>query len=91
MKNRYAAIVAGMIILAAASPALAETSVRSEVELTRSDIQADRKLIVADSLPLTDAQASTFWPVYNAYRGDLNKLGDRLSIWSWSSARTTTR
>jgi hypothetical protein len=58
-----------------AVPALAQT--RSDVEVTRADIQADRKAIVADNLPLTDAQGAAFWPVYQEYRTEMSKIGDR--------------
>lgn len=78
MSRLYATIAAVIVVLATAGTVYAQTSVRSDIEVTRSDIQADRKAIVADNLPLTDAQAAAFWPVYNAYRMDLTKLGDRL-------------
>jgi hypothetical protein len=55
--------------------ALAQT--RNDVEITRADIQADRKALVADNLPLTDAQGAAFWPVYQEYRGEMSKIGDR--------------
>ena len=58
-----------------ALPALAQT--RNDVEITRADIQADRKALVADNLPLTDAQGAAFWPVYQEYRGEMSKIGDR--------------
>src|SRR5262245_23679145 len=58
-----------------AVPALAQT--RNDVEITRADIQADRKALVADNLPLTDAQGAAFWPVYQEYQGEMSKIGDR--------------
>ena len=64
--------VLGLLLSASA---LAQT--RSDVEVTRADIQADRKTIVADNLHLTDAQGAAFWPVYQEYRGEMSKVGDR--------------
>jgi len=58
-----------------ALPALAQT--RNDVEITRADIQADRKAIVADNLSLTDEQGAAFWPVYQEYRNEMAKIGDR--------------
>jgi len=58
-----------------ALPALAQT--RNDVEITRADIQADRKAIVADNLSLTDEQGAAFWPVYQEYRNEIAKIGDR--------------
>jgi hypothetical protein len=65
---------AGLLLLSVL-PALAQT--RSDVEVTRADIQADRKAIVAANLPLTDAQGAAFWPLYQEYRGEMSKIGDR--------------
>lgn len=67
--------VAGLLSLLLTLPLLAQT--RSEVEVTRADIQADRKAIVAANLPLTDAQGAAFWPLYQEYRGEMSKIGDR--------------
>ena len=50
----------------------------SEVEVTRAEIQADRKTIVADNLPLTEEQATAFWPIYREYRLEIDKIGDRV-------------
>ena len=56
-------------------PAMAQT--RNDVEITRADIQADRKALVAANLELTDAQAAAFWPIYEEYRLEMSKIGDR--------------
>jgi len=54
-----------------------QAHVRSEVELTRQQIQTDRQAIVAAGLPLMEQQAAAFWPVYREYRAALNPIGDR--------------
>jgi hypothetical protein len=64
-----------VLLVLSALPALAQT--RNDVEITRADIQADRKALVAENLPLTDAQGGAFWPVYQEYRGEMSKIGDR--------------
>jgi hypothetical protein len=66
---------AGPLTLLLTLPLLAQT--RSDVEVTRADIQADRKAIVAANLSLTDAQGAAFWPLYQEYRGEMSKIGDR--------------
>jgi hypothetical protein len=50
---------------------------RSEIELTRQEIQTERQAIVAKNLPLTEQQSAAFWPLYREYRGALAPLGDR--------------
>ena len=56
----------------------ATAQVRSEVELTRQQIQTERQELVTVGMELTDEQAATFWPVYREYRNELAPVGDRL-------------
>jgi hypothetical protein len=49
----------------------------AQVQSARAELQADRTKIVADNLPLTEAEAQKFWPLYNEYRGRWSKLDDR--------------
>ena len=46
------------------------------IELLRSDLNAQRRQIVSETMQLDDKQARIFWPVYNDYEADLDKLGD---------------
>jgi hypothetical protein len=48
------------------------------MEILRQKIKADKKLIVAANMQLTDAEAKKFWPVYESYQQDLAKLNQRL-------------
>lgn len=73
MIKRVVVAVAALALPAAPMQA----QVRSEIELTRQQIQTDRQAIVAAGLPLTEEQAAQFWPVYREYRTALNPIGDR--------------
>jgi hypothetical protein len=42
------------------------------------EIKADKKLIVAQNLKLTDAEGTAFWPVYDAYQKDLQQINQRI-------------
>ncbi len=55
----------------------ASAQVRSEIELTRQQIQTERQALVAEAMELTDEQAAAFWPVYRDYRNELAPVGDR--------------
>ncbi len=46
------------------------------VQLMRQDIQSQRKQIVAANMPLTDTEATKFWPVYDRYVQAMSKIGD---------------
>lgn len=68
------AIVAGL-----ASAAMAQTSGTTNMEILRQKIKADKKLVVAQNLNLTDAEGMAFWPVYDAYQKDLQQVNERLT------------
>jgi hypothetical protein len=48
------------------------------MEVLREKLKADKKLVVAANMQLTEAEAPGFWPVYEAYQADLHKLNARL-------------
>ena len=70
------------ILLAALAgfPALgmAQDKSTNKLEITDEDLKADKKLIVAKYMELTESEAKTFWPVYEEYQKDLQKLNERL-------------
>jgi len=47
-----------------------------DVQLLREDIRSQKKQLIAANMGLTDAEAVKFWPVYDQYSADLNKLAD---------------
>jgi len=57
-------------------PAVATAQVATDLAVTRQQIQADRQAIVAENLPLTDDQATKFWPMYQEYRIAVGKIAD---------------
>jgi hypothetical protein len=61
-----------------AVPALAQDKLASNMEILREKLRADKKLVVAENMQLTEAEAKGFWPVYEAYQADLDRLNTRL-------------
>lgn len=51
----------------------------TEVQQLLADLKADRQGMVAANLPLSEGEARAFWPVYKAYRADVEPLGDRMA------------
>ena len=41
-------------------------------------IKADKKLVVASNMNLTDAEAKNFWPLYDGYQKELEQINQRL-------------
>ena len=76
------AMVAGLASVAMAQtppPATATATATTNMEILRQKIKADKKLVVAQYLQLTDAEGGTFWPVYDAYQKDLQQVNQRLA------------
>ena len=73
---RLAAAFALFVCLAV--PAAAQETGTTNMEILRQKIQADRKLLIAQNLELTDAEGAKFWPVYEAYQKDLQQINQRL-------------
>jgi hypothetical protein len=48
------------------------------MSILRDKIRADKKLLVAQNMSLTEAEAPKFWPVYEAYQKDLAASNERL-------------
>jgi hypothetical protein len=50
----------------------------NNLEIIHEKLKADKKLIVSNYMELTEAEAKSFWPVYDDYQKDLQKINDRL-------------
>jgi len=53
--------------------------VDSKMEILRQKIKTDKKYIVSENLNLTDTEAKGFWPLYESYQKDLQKINQRIS------------
>jgi hypothetical protein len=67
-----------VILILAIAPAFAQQAPADNFEVLRDKLRADKKLVVADNMGLTESEAKAFWPVYEAYQADLKKLNERL-------------
>jgi len=78
---------AGLVFVATmvlAGPAAAQTQsapsqLADNMQILREKLKADKKLVVAANMELTEAEAKGFWPVYEAYQKDLQKVNERLA------------
>jgi len=63
-----------------AAPGFAQDGASStaNTEILMQKIKADKKLLVASNMDLTDAEAKNFWPVYDGYQKELGELNERL-------------
>ncbi len=73
----------------------AQNQPADNMDILRDKLKADKKLLVAENLGLTDAESKVFWPVYEDYQKELTGLNQRLgkTIQSYANeynARTMT-
>jgi hypothetical protein len=69
------------LVFAVAAPALAQTAPSgstTNMEILAAKIKADKKLLVAQTVGLTDEEGKAFWPIYDAYQAELQKVNQRL-------------
>ena len=78
----FPCLVLIIVFAAAGTTAFAqrETATGVEVErdlaLLRRDLKTDKKKLIALNLPLTETEATKFWPVYDQYTGEMSKVYD---------------
>ena len=48
----------------------------ANIQLMRQDIRSERKKVVAANMPLTETEATKFWPVYDRYIAETIKVND---------------
>jgi hypothetical protein len=48
------------------------------MEILREKVKADKKLLVASNMKLTEEEGKAFWPIYDSYQKDLQALNERL-------------
>ncbi len=74
MNRILIAFTAGMLLLAGDGFAADMTA---NIEVLRSIAETERKATVAENMFFTPEEAEKFWPVYNEYREQARKVGDK--------------
>jgi transcriptional regulator GlxA family with amidase domain len=90
MMKRYlgfAAVMTALILMltlvsapirAAETAAEKKDSATSNMEILREKVKADKKLVVAANMDLTDTEAKAFWPIYQEYQAELAKANEKI-------------
>jgi hypothetical protein len=69
--------VLGLIMSVGGMPAFSQEKPSDNMQIVIEKIHADKKLLVAENMQLTDAEAKAFWPVYTQYQDELFLLRTR--------------
>ena len=70
-------LLTAVLSLGLATGAVAQQEPSANMKIVAEKVRADKKLLVAANMDLTEAEAAKFWPVYDAYQVDLGKLARR--------------
>jgi hypothetical protein len=71
----------GVLFAQNAQSSTSPTVSDQDVQLLRQDLRSRKKQLIAANLPLTDAEAVKFWPLYDQYTAETTKINDsRFSV-----------
>lgn len=77
VKNLIGVAVA-LTLLGYAPLSAAQDKPADNMQILRDKIKADKKLLVATNMELTESEAKNFWPIYDQYQKDLQKINRRM-------------
>ena len=72
-----AAIV--MMLFGFAPLRAAQDKPADNMQILRDKLKADKKLLVASNMELTESEAKGFWPIYDQYQKELQKINQRMA------------
>jgi hypothetical protein len=71
-------VIMVVALVGLAMPAAAQQKSADDMQIMRDKVKADKKLLVATNMQLTEAEAKAFWPVYEDYQKDLAAINQRI-------------
>ena len=71
-------IVMVLALVGSAVAVAAQDKPADNMQIMRDKIKADKKLVVAGNMELTESEAKAFWPVYEQYQKDLGAINERI-------------
>ncbi|MGE3312222.1 MAG: hypothetical protein AB7O66_19840 [Limisphaerales bacterium] len=74
--TRLLAVTASLLGLL--TPTATAQTATDEIEVIRGSLKADRKVVIAEAMQLTEPESAAFWPLYRDYRFEMDQLSDGL-------------
>ena len=71
-------VALAITLLGFAPLAMAQDKPADNMQILRDKIKADKKLVVATNMELTESEAKSFWPIYEEYQKELQKINRRI-------------
>jgi len=78
MLNKVAGAAVAIILFGFVPSSVAQDKPADNMQILRDKIKADKKLLVATNMELTESEAKSFWPIYDEYQNDLQKINRRI-------------
>ena len=76
--SRVMGAAIAIVLFGLAPYSIAQDKPADNMEILRDKIKADKKLLVATNMELTESEAKNFWPIYDQYQKDLQKINQRM-------------
>jgi hypothetical protein len=76
-EHLFSAAILATLFLVFAGALAAQDKPADNMRIVLDKLKADKKLLVAENMQLTDAEAKGFWPVYDRYQNELFLLRAR--------------
>ncbi|MGH9809689.1 MAG: hypothetical protein ACRD9W_20965 [Terriglobia bacterium] len=80
MKSLMPLLFAALLALPAVAQDKGGAAPADNMQILREKLKADKKLLVAANMQLTEAEAKGFWPIYDDYQKTLFKLNDQIAM-----------
>jgi predicted outer membrane protein len=76
--NKVLGATAAVILFGFTPYLVAQDKPADNMQILREKIKADKKLLVAANMELTESEAKNFWPIYEDYQKELQNINERL-------------
>jgi hypothetical protein len=78
VKKTIGAAVMAVMLFGFAPLSVAQDKPADNMQILRDKIRADKKLVVSLNMELTESEAKNFWPIYEQYQKDLQRINARI-------------
>jgi len=77
--KKIAGVVLSLALFGFAPMAVVQDKPADNLQILHDKIRSDKKLVVAVNMELTESEAKNFWPIYDQYQKDLQKINQRMA------------
>ena len=68
-----------LVVFLGATIALAQDTPADNMDILEDKVRADKKLVVATNMGLSESEAKAFWPIYEDHQVKLSMLNERVA------------